>query len=300
MTIDGFTLELGLSFKGGITDYHQIDLYDLSRSLEGFHRTLALTAHYLLNDEIITHAPALKGASIYAFPAEPGSFKQKILVAIQAAAVTGILMQPNNTIVGHIMYSAYDYVVKTTLGFHVDLNEPLYKSYLQHESLKREIKKSKLESISDKCEGSLKDMHRPIYKTNASISLNITPLNDISDTPSIHLSGDTYDNLRKTKISSDSEMYYGRVSLYSANTRKGRIYIEDEQRTIPFHIKKGTYVNVATLSESLDIYTRLHDQGETDTKAGFFYFMARRGFSANNTTRFYEVTHIYKDSLERD
>lgn len=297
MQKDGYQLDLTLSYTGGTTDNHFIDLYDLSRSLEGLHRSLALTTHYLLNDEIITHAPALKNAHIYAFPAEPGSFKQKIQLVASSAAVTALLLSPSNTFVGHVMYSAYDFVVKTTLGFHVDINEPLYKTYLKHENLKREIHPSKLESIADKCDNSLKEMHRPIYRTKAAISLNIEPTSLPSDAPSIALSGATYDSLRKTQLSTDAEMYTGRVSLYSANTRKGRIYVEEEQRTIPFHIQKGTYVHVPVLSESLDIYTKLHDSGATASKMGYFKFMAKRGFSANNTTRYYEMAFIYKDSL---
>ena len=296
MVTNGYDLDLVLQYRGGTTNQHHIDLYDLSESLRGLHRTLALTTHYLLNDEIITHAPALKEAYIYAYPAEPGSFIQKVKLVASSVAITALLTQPNNTFVGHLMYSAYDFVVKTTLGIHVDINEPLYKTYLKNEKLQREIKRSKLESIADRCDNSLKEMHRPIYRSKASISLNIQPP-ALEGVRPIHLSGDTYDSLRKVKLTTDAEMFTGRVSLYSANTRKGRIYVEEEQRTIPFHIAKKTYVHVPTLSESLDIYTKLHDSGRAENKAGYFKFMAKRGYSANNTTRFYQIHFIYKDSL---
>jgi hypothetical protein len=55
-------LEVTLRFRGQTSDQHAIDLYDVSQALIGFERSLALTTHLILNDEIITQAPALKGA----------------------------------------------------------------------------------------------------------------------------------------------------------------------------------------------------------------------------------------------
>ena len=58
------------SFTGNESDKHVIDFYDVSQALIGFQRSIALTTHLVLNDEIITQSPFLKGAKIYAFPPE--------------------------------------------------------------------------------------------------------------------------------------------------------------------------------------------------------------------------------------
>ena len=66
-----------IAFTGNDADENILDLYDISQALVGLQRSLALTTHLILNDEIITQSPALKGARIYSLPAEPGSWKDR-------------------------------------------------------------------------------------------------------------------------------------------------------------------------------------------------------------------------------
>jgi hypothetical protein len=73
-------LELTLAYAGSEADNSEIDLYDVAQALIGFQRSLALTTHLVLNDEIITQAPFLKGARILAAPPEEGSWKITALV----------------------------------------------------------------------------------------------------------------------------------------------------------------------------------------------------------------------------
>jgi hypothetical protein len=68
-------IEITLSFNGGAADKNEINFYDVSQALIGFERSLALTTHLVLNGEIITQAPALKGAEILAIPPTEGSWK---------------------------------------------------------------------------------------------------------------------------------------------------------------------------------------------------------------------------------
>lgn len=66
-------LNITLTYTGRAANRNEIDLYDVGQALVGFQRSLALTTHLVLNDEIITQAPALKGAQIIALPAEEGN-----------------------------------------------------------------------------------------------------------------------------------------------------------------------------------------------------------------------------------
>ena len=59
-----------LSYEGNESDRQQIDLYDVSQALIGFQRSIALTTHLVINREVITQAPFLKGARILAAPAK--------------------------------------------------------------------------------------------------------------------------------------------------------------------------------------------------------------------------------------
>src|SRR4051794_8941447 len=111
------TVEITLSYSGSRADQNEIDLYDVGQGLIGFQRSLALTTHLVLNNEIITQAPALKGAEILALPASEGSWK---ITAAVAVTIWTIGTAPKASPLGHLISSAYDYVISETLGFHVD------------------------------------------------------------------------------------------------------------------------------------------------------------------------------------
>jgi len=84
-------LTLTLSFEGNSADDHAIDLYDVSSALLGFERTLALTTHLILNQEVITQAPSLKNAQILSFPSKEGSWKMTVGIILTGAYALGTL-----------------------------------------------------------------------------------------------------------------------------------------------------------------------------------------------------------------
>ena len=92
-----YDVQFELSYTGADADDHEIDLYDVSQALVGFQRSLAITTHLILNGEIITQAPALKGAQIFAFPSEDGSWKIKAGILVLGTAAYHIATAPNNT-----------------------------------------------------------------------------------------------------------------------------------------------------------------------------------------------------------
>jgi hypothetical protein len=113
------TLDVTLTYSGRESDDNEIDLYDVAQGLIGFERSLALTTHLVLNNEIITQAPALKGARILARPAQSGSWELTATILVLAAgAIYKLGTAPKESPIGHLIRSAYDYVVSQTLGFH--------------------------------------------------------------------------------------------------------------------------------------------------------------------------------------
>ena len=292
-----FPLEFDIVYKGSNAESGEIELYDLARSLYGLHRSLALTTHFVINNEVITKAPSLRNALIYTYPSEESSFKQTLKIGVLATAAYALLSSPNASVVGHLMYSSYDYVVKSTLGFHINLSDPLYKSYLEHESLKNPIPISKLDSVAEKCEDAIVDIHRPIYASKSASYAILQPRNLAVENAKLFFDSDTYDSIRHSKITPDASLYSGRVSNFNANTKTGRIYTLQDQRPIPFSIDDDARVRMSIFSESLNIYTKLQDSKNTDDKAGFFQFNAKRVYSANDTTRRYVITETFNRSL---
>jgi hypothetical protein len=108
-----------LTYEGNLAEERIIDFYDVAQALTGFQRSLALTTHLVLNGEIITQAPALKGARTFALPPEEGSWKFGVLLTT-ASVIYTLGTAPRETAIGNIVASAYDYLISETMGFHVD------------------------------------------------------------------------------------------------------------------------------------------------------------------------------------
>lgn len=103
-------LEFSLAFSGATADRHLLDMYDAAKAVAGFQRSLALTTHMILHGEVITQAPSLKNAQILVPPFEEGSWKTGAIIVIAAGAFQ-VLTAPTDTPLGHLIHSAYSYVV---------------------------------------------------------------------------------------------------------------------------------------------------------------------------------------------
>ncbi len=239
-----FDIQFELSYTGATTENHLIDLYDVSQALVGFQRSLALTTHLILNGEIITQSPSLKGAEIYAFPSEEGSWRTKAGIVVLATALYHAGTAPNNTPLGHLIYSAYDYVISESMGFHVDYDKSLGQLY--EENKKNNIKlpnvrQSQLDSVIEKCSTAITEIHRPIYKTKTADSARISTIIDKQKVllkPTF--SFDSFLYMIEEQIEEEVEIIKGYVSSYNSNTFKGRIYVKEEMRPISFLLSEST------------------------------------------------------------
>jgi hypothetical protein len=265
-----FDVQFTLTYKGASSDDYAIDLYDVSQALVGFQRSLALTTHLVLNGEIITQSPALKGAEIYALPAEEGSWKINAGIAILSTAAYQVLTTPNDNPLGHIVYSVYDYVISESLGFHVDYDKSLGELYEENEIKKSKlpkIKESQVDSLIEKCSHAITEIHRPIYKTqtaefakiDAIVNHKILPLQ-----PEISMESFLY--IVDELIEEEIETIIGRVSSYNSNTYKGRIYSLSEIRPISFELSNNTRNNrtIEIIIESLSSNALRSASGESE------------------------------------
>ncbi len=241
--------DIKLKFDGNISDNHVLDFYDASRAMVGFQRSLALTAHLVVNGEIITQAPALKNAEILATTPAPGSW-EVVATIIGAAWVMGTASK--DTPLGHMLYSVYDYVIANSLGFHVDYEKSLYQTYKER-LIERKITPEKLDSLMEKTESSIADMHRPIVASKSATRARLFSF-DRSGAKQIgpEMSGLTYEYVARTIKNEATIRHHGLVSSYNINTYKGRIFLPDEGRPIPFELensaKNSTQIKLITSS----------------------------------------------------
>lgn len=230
-------ISIEFSFTGNDSDEHKIDLYDIGHSLIGLQRSLALTTHLILNNEVITQSPSLRNANIYSLPSYEGSWKMKVAVAV-GGTIGAALVAPQNSALGHITFSAYDYVISQSLGVNVDYNKSLGKLYEEHKvkNLKTTYQ-HQLDSVIEKCGESIQMMHRPIFKTKTAEKANISAIigNEKKEL-STNLSMDTYLYLKEEELDIKVFSVTGIITSYNSNTYRGRIYIPELGRPIPFDL----------------------------------------------------------------
>lgn len=257
------SIQLTLSYEGNDADDHEIDFYDVAQALTGFQRSLAITTHLILNNEVITQAPSLKNARIIAVPPEEGSWKFLASVTLLATASYNISTAPKDTPLGHLVYSAYDYVISETMGFHPDYEQSLGQQY---EALKEQenttipiLEQSQFDSVIEKCEYAIQEMHRPIIKSETAKKALIYYNTSGEDVPfDSQLSYQSYEYIRHTDQSSLPEIIKGKVSSYNINTFKGRIFIGDERRPIPFILsdEAKTSTGIAKIMNNMTVNAR--------------------------------------------
>lgn len=253
------TISFALSYTGRASDRHEIDFYDIADALVGFQRYLALTTHLIVNNQIITQAPSLKNARIYAQPPEDGSWKLQasiVMVGTSLAAVAGgvfaVGTADKDTPMGNLGRSVYEYVVSELTGVHVDYEKTIGQQY--REEKKRnpdfpELTQSKLDSLVEKCQSAVYRMHRPISSSKTAKQAEIyydDGSGEIKSTGSID--ANTYDYMSFNKRDVREVVVLGKVTSYNVNTFKGRIYVPEEHRPIPFIL-----VEAARMPESVNL-----------------------------------------------
>lgn len=283
-----------ISYKGSTADGATLNFYDAAQAMIGFQRSLALTSHLILNGEIITQAPALKGATIFVQPPESGSWKLSTAIVLAGGLYTAGTA-PKDTPIGHLIASAYDYVVHKSIGVHVDYDRSLGQLYEDAQEQNKQIKKApetKFESLIEKCEPAIRQLHRPmIYSQSAENAEIISPTVDGDLRSEIYLDRQTYLNMSETTEAGESELE-GYVSGYNINTYKGRIFIPDEERTISFSLswEAADFDSVQQIMRSMSANAAKQIRGEKLIK-----FKAIKFLGANDRLKTLHITQIHKN-----
>lgn len=280
-----------LSYGGNDSDKHLIDLYDVSQALIGFQRSLALTTHLVINGEIITQAPALKGAKIFATPARAGSWE---IIATVLAGVYAIGTAPKDTPIGHIVHSLYDYVISQSLGVHVDYEKTvgkLVEEYRKNTNKDLKIEQHKADSLIEKCTTAITEIHRPIYKTKTAKKAKIIaelPFQAIQVGPDLDL--ETFAYIYEEFTEEEPSVIKGRISSYNSNTYKGRIYVADEGRPIAFELdnKCRDSAAVSSITASLSV----NAVKDYSNQWSLVYCLAFRNTSRSGHLKSYKILKV--------
>ncbi|MEH0069870.1 hypothetical protein V6L77_05330 [Pannonibacter sp. Pt2-lr] len=256
------SVDFTLSYSGSSSESHLIDFYDVALALAGFQRSLALTTHLILNDNVITQAPSLTGAKILAIPPTNGSWK---FTATVLAGIYALGTAPRDTPIGHLIASAYDYVVSETLGFHVDFDKTLGQKYdemqLKQDDTIKKLPQARFDSVIEKCEVAIRDMHRPIISSGTAQKAAIfSQIGSHTSKFQHDLDIKTYENIMHIREEERAEIFIGRVSSYNINTYKGRIYLNSEGRPVPFELGETARAFLAVSLIANSLVSNAHDR----------------------------------------
>lgn len=283
--------KFSISFEGALASKNAIEFYDVAHALVGFQRTLAITTHLLINGKVITQAPALKGAQIHAFPPEPGSWK---FVATVVGGLYVLGQAQQNSVLGHLATSAYDYVISESLGFHVDFQKTLLQQYEEAKKRGVNIQKqpqSKFDSVIEKCENSIKEMHRPIIWSETALSAKITSTIDGKSIKIAQpLTSETYEYVSFTGQDDEITEFVGRISGYNINTFKGRVFVGEEKRPIPFELADSARDDgsVSLITHSISI-----NAVSANDPSGDLFFRGFRRTSTSGRLKGYFIVQVY-------
>jgi hypothetical protein len=229
-----------MSYTGSVADDQLLDFYDFSKAARGFERSLAITTHFVIHNEIITQVTSLRGAQILCSPPSEGSFKLPAWIFAASVATYSIGSLENNNPLGHIIFSIYELAIYEATGQKVDYEKSLREIY--NESLQENSdglilpKKYQIEALVEKIETSISDMHRPIIGSETADSLDISDSVTRRSGNPLMLNKETYERLKYRKRSDDVERLSGKVSMFNMNTFNGRLVTFEDQRPIPFYV----------------------------------------------------------------
>lgn len=169
-----------------------------------------------------------------------------ILAAI-GASIYGAGTAPKNSPLCHVVHSAYEYVVKETLGIPVKYEETLGKTYNRLNAQETDLpilSEERFDSLIEKCEPAIRQMHRPIINSKTAEE-GVISIDTGSGMKSIDKLLDHYfwEYLTTTLIDDDISWYEGRILSYNSNTFYARIYIPDLKRPIPFELSESARNN---------------------------------------------------------
>jgi len=226
---------------------NSLDAYDASQALYGIYRSLSILTHYALHRKVIKQAPSLDGAKVLITPPKAGSF-EFIVPVVQVLTDPATVTALSQNLSASFLYDLTKTVYRRLAG------KKEVTSAAEMQSLARQAS-GDLDAIADSINEDLVRIQRPLISDkNRTYSINING-GTVDTINIVNLDRDTYD-YAKTKVLGDQEQeFFGYVRSFNGSTVQGRLWVEEEERTVGFTINRGTKISAATrgiLSWSLD------------------------------------------------
>lgn len=217
MPDNGF--DLIAQFTGEEAERNRIPAYEASQSLYGLSRGLVLVTNYLVTNEIRKRAPFTSEVSIFLQPLRRGSWETLFTFEFAASIIGGL----GAGIVGNLLTDGIKVIWSRAVG---------KKAIPATQELKKieNEKPGDVDALVDAVEPSLVQAHRAIPHGASQIVVVK------GDHNIIKLNSATKEYVEASETSAEFEEQDVSVGSFNVNTRYGRAFFHDLQKTVPFRI----------------------------------------------------------------
>lgn len=235
-----------IEFEGLTSDEGHLELYEASEALNGLASSVNLVTHGFVHDnEVRTKVPVQKDFKTYFSSAKKGCFDLSIDVLFEPKTIK----KHGKSVIFDRYWDYLSYTIANSIGENYTPQTPYLENIL-------EDKPYHFDDLAEELESHLARVHRPIKTKNAITTKFIRPR--VGE--KIVLNKTTLAYVSASIVSNIEEAWSGNITKYNILSGKGRAFINEIGRTVPFFIKDfenhGLPVHHAA-SESMDEGARL-------------------------------------------
>lgn len=211
--------DLTMRYQGDEAEEHRLPAFDAGLALSGLGRTVNLVGHYLAEGEVRKRAPFSTEFQFYYIANRPGSFEE----IFRFISADPLLVGLGVGIAGNAIWDAVKLVLRRASGQRYNPVTPEIEQIDQRRS-------GDLDSLVDAAENSIKNIHAPIGNGASNIAIIYGSNN------TVRFNEDTKAFVETTKTETEILSKTVSIASFNANTKYGRAFDYDENRTIPFQI----------------------------------------------------------------
>jgi hypothetical protein len=273
MAVDGRDLTMLFRVEGGTADDGRLDLHDASVALLGVARAVNITTHAFANgNEVRVRANSATGAKAFIHSSRKGCFEEQIDIVFDSKVVTA----NGSSVLARNFWDYLDFFWCAANGLPAQSSSSKLRKILEHDPHIKEV-------MADALEAAMLEMHRPIVK-NSSMKIFVSRPRGPD---AIMLNQSTLRYVETREIPSKIETITGNVTKFNVLSDFGRIYSDEEQRTISFRL--SSQIDRASKQLLLDSMKAV-----VDDKSGRLVFRTRRVVNAQDETKRYIIQTVEK------
>lgn len=267
-------LTVSIKFKQTGLPGNSVDFYDGTEALHGFAKSLLLTTHYYLNGKVAFQAPSARGVRILMLPAKKGSFDQVVKFVLENPELSIFAVTTLGwgfKVTAPSIFKFAKYVFARTAGRAAVADDKATQEILA-------TRENDIPALSEAIDGPLRQAHRTIDQSGGSVVLSRP------GGTSLTFDAATLDYLKTRVVDRVASRVEGSVVAYNVLSGRGRIYLTDEGRTVPFEKDKDApRFNSRALSWSLDQRNR--------GRPGYVYLVAKKSSTIDGEVKKFIVSN---------